>query len=85
MHITLGVAGRLSVYSESLPYKILLTYRHNEGTYERPYNKDENIFNFYSNLRLLNKPVQIDIKTGIDLNSVKEPVFGAGLHLKKQF
>ena len=84
----IGIGGQISSYYKSFPYKILLTYRHNEGTFREPLNSEglnEDVLNFYSKLRVLNLPVRADLTFGFDFNSIKEPVFGAGISLSREF
>ena len=84
----IGIAGQFSSYVQSFPYKILLTYSHNEGTFKKPLNIEglnEDVLNFYSKWRFLNIPLQADLSFGFDFNSIKKPVFGAGISLSKEF
>ncbi|PTX44471.1 capsule assembly protein Wzi [Christiangramia gaetbulicola] len=84
----IGIGGQFSNHSQNFPYKLLLTYRHNEGTFREllnPEGLDEDVFNFYSKWRVLNLPVQADLSFGFDLNSMEKPVFGAGISLSRQF
>ncbi|WP_298245932.1 capsule assembly Wzi family protein [uncultured Christiangramia sp.] len=84
----LGISGQFSSYFHTFPYKILLSYAHNEGTYRSPLNLEglnEDVLNFYSKWRVLNLPIQADLKLGFEFNSIKEPIFGAGISLSKQF
>ncbi len=84
----IGIGGQFSNYSQSFPYKILLTYRHNEGTFSRTLNSEglnEEVFNFYSKWRVLNLPVKADLSLGLDINSAEKPIFGAGISLSRQF
>ncbi|WP_298528384.1 capsule assembly Wzi family protein [uncultured Christiangramia sp.] len=84
----IGIGGQFSTYFQSFPYKILLSYAHNEGTYGKSLNTEglnEDVLNFYSKWRLLNLPIQADLKLGFEFNSIKEPIFGAGISLSKQF
>jgi len=84
----IGFSGQFSTYFQSFPYKVLLSYAHNEGTYRSSLNNaglNEDTFNFYSKWRLLNLPVQANLVLGLEFNSSKEPVFGAGISLSKEF
>ncbi|MFD1094246.1 capsule assembly Wzi family protein [Salegentibacter chungangensis] len=81
-----GVSGQFSTYFNTYPYKLMLSYAHNEGTFQKPLHEDgtnEDVFYFYSEVRLINRPFQLNIELGTEFNSYKEPVFGAGLHLSK--
>ncbi len=83
-----GFAGQFSTSIETFPYKVLLSYAHNEGTYFsklNPEGVDEDVLNFYSKFRILNLPVQADVILGMELNSVEEPKFAAGISLSKGF
>ena len=83
-----GISGQFSTYFQNYPYKVLLSYAHNEGTYRKPLNSEglnEDVLNFYSKIRVLNLPVQADLTFGFDFNSIKEPVFGAGISLSREF
>ena len=81
----IGIGGEIYRYFQSFPYKILLTYRHNEGTYREPLDLYEDVLNFYSKWRFLNIPFQADLTFGFDFNSIKEPVFGLGISLSREF
>ena len=80
----LGIAGQASVLSQIHPYKVLVSFANNEGTFKRALNPkglDEQVLSLYSEIRLVNGPFQLDLELGSDFNSYKDPNFGAGLHL----
>ncbi|MDT0677684.1 hypothetical protein [Autumnicola musiva] len=84
----LGLAGNYSLFSHSYPYKLLLSYSHNEGTYAEELNPealDEDVLYLYSEAQILERPFRLNFKIGADFNSIKKPVFGAGLSLIKEF
>jgi len=84
----IGFSGQFSNYFQSFPYKVILSYAHNEGTFNAPINSsevNEDVLNFYSKWTVLNVPLRVEIVLGSDFNSYKEPIFGAGISLSKQF
>ena len=84
----IGLGGQLSISSQKLPYKILLSYAQNRGAFKSLPDLpeiDENVLNFYSKWRLINFPVVVNMDLGFELNSRNEPIFATGLILSKRF
>lgn len=85
----LGISGSLRMNYYLFPYKLLLSYAHNEGTYGtpiQPSNEDALYTSFSS--RLYNSAyndLQIDMQLGADFSNIKAPNFGAGISLKYHF
>jgi len=82
----LGLSGQVSNYWNVYPYKLLLTYAHNEGTFRRglPFG-NENALHVFGELRLLNRPFNLEIELASTFNSKKEPIFSAGISIHKSF
>ena len=86
-----GIAGNFGSSYNSLPYKLLLSYRHNEGTYiydEIPADMEPHIFSTYFTTRVFNgfyqdkKPLLfMDVVLAADFNNLSDPNFGAGISL----
>lgn len=82
----LGLSGEVSNYWKSYPYTILLTYAHNEGTYRRKFPfGNEDALHVFGDLRLLNRPFNLEIQMGSTFNSRKEPIFSTGISIHKSF
>ncbi|WP_026837177.1 capsule assembly Wzi family protein [Gillisia sp. JM1] len=84
----IGIGGQFSSYFQSFPYRILLSYAHNEGTYRSTLNTEdlnEDVLNFYSKWRLLNLPIKVDAVLGLEFNSYKEPIYAGGISISKRF
>jgi len=84
----IGIGGQLSIASQKLPYKLMLSYAQNEGTYGSSPGLpeiDENVLNFYSKWRLLNLPVVLSMDLGFEVNSRNEPIFATGISLSRNF
>jgi hypothetical protein len=82
----IGLSGQVSNYWNSYPYKILLTYAHNEGTFGRglPFG-NEDALHIFGDLRLVNRPFNLEIQLSSSFNSKKEPIFSAGISIHKSF
>jgi len=82
----LGLSGQVSNYWNSYPYTILLTYAHNEGTFRRnlPFG-NEDALHIFGDLRLINRPFNLEIQLSSTFNSKKEPIFSAGINIHKCF
>ena len=84
----IGIGGQLSIASQELPFKVMLSYARNEGTYGSSLilpEIDENVLNFYSKWRLLTLPVVLSMDIGFEFNSRNEPIFATGISLSKNF
>ena len=81
-----GISGTLLTEYSSYPYKLLLSYSHNEGTYGRPFiPSDEDALYTYLSTRLYNSiydNLQLNLEIGADFSSLKAPNYGAGVSLK---
>ena len=82
----IGLSGQFSNYWNSYPYKILLSYAHNEGTFRRalPFG-NEDVLHIFGQLRLLSAPFNIEIHQAATFNNKRKPIFAAGLSLHKSF
>lgn len=84
----LGATGNLFVAAQQLPYKFMLSYASNKGTYstlETMPDIDEDRFNFYSEWRLLNAPVVLNLKLGLEIHTGHKPIFATGLSFSRTF
>ena len=82
----IGLSGQVSDYWNSYPYKIMLSYAHNEGTFRRalPFG-NEDALHVFGQLRLLSAPFNIEIYQAATFNNKRKPIFAAGLSLHKSF
>jgi hypothetical protein len=81
----LGISGNFSNYFTSYPWKLLLSFSHNEGRYGRFYNPNRDIFSGLFDVKLLQSFVQLNIQLGLEISNVAEPLYGAGINLRKEF
>ena len=79
----IGIGGQIGNYFNVFPYRLLLSYAHNDGRYNRRYRPlKQNVFYGLFDLRLLDEnAISIDLQLGLELNSYTVPVYGAGVHL----
>lgn len=75
----LGIGGNLF---NNNPFKLLLSYRKNYGT-KGITNYKFDVLSSYLDLQLYNKWIECNLFVGSDIFTDRSPVFGAGIHLKK--
>lgn len=80
-----GVGGQFSSLDKIYPYKILLSYTENEGTYENSFDPEPQVLSTYADMRIFEGFMQLNFQLAADFNSVATPNFGAGFHLRKEF
>ena len=82
----IGISGQVTDDWNVYPYKVLLTYAHNEGTFRRnlPFG-DENALHVFGELRLLTRPFNLEIQLSSTFNSKQEPIFSSGISIHKFF
>ncbi|MFD2516568.1 capsule assembly Wzi family protein [Salinimicrobium flavum] len=88
----LGVAGDFGNFYQPLPYRFLVSYRHNEGTYSFdliPADKEPKIVSTYFTTRLYNGEfdydnprLTLDFLFAADFHNLLDSNFGAGVSLK---
>jgi hypothetical protein len=81
----LGVSGNISNKIVSYPWKLLLSFSHNEGKYGGFYMPHQNVFSTLLDINLLQSFVQLNVQLGLELSNVAEPLYGAGINLRKEF
>lgn len=91
----LGISGNIGSFFNPHPYKLLLSYRHNEGTYAKdiiPADREPKILSTYFTTRFFNGDYEYDIPRltldflfAADFNNLLDPNFGAGVSLKYEF
>jgi len=69
----------------SYPWKLLLSFTHNEGRYGRFYNPNRDILAGLFEMTLLQDFVQLDLNLGVEYSNVAKPLYGVGINLSKQF
>lgn len=87
----LGLAGNWGNFYYPLPFKVLVSYRHNEGTYgfdRIPADQEPKIVSTYFTTRLYNGDFDYDIPRlkldflfAADFHNLLDPNFGAGVSL----
>ena len=81
-----GLSGQVSNYWNSYPYKLLISYAHNEGTFRRALPMgNEDALHVFGQVRLIDKPFSLELHFASTFNNTREPVFGGGLSLQKRF
>lgn len=87
-----GVSGNLGSFFNPYPYKLIVSYRNNEGTYKDdiiPADQEPQIVSTYFTTRIFNGDFEYDIPRltldflfGADFHNLLDPNFGAGISLK---
>ncbi|GGW83455.1 capsule assembly Wzi family protein [Salegentibacter mishustinae] len=81
----LGISGNISNYFVSYPWKLLMSFSHNEGRYGRFYAPNRDVFSGLFDINLLQSFVQLNVQLGLELSNVAEPLYGFGINLRKEF
>ncbi|SFF77099.1 Capsule assembly protein Wzi [Salegentibacter agarivorans] len=81
----LGISGNFSNYFVSYPWKLLLSFSHNEGRYGRYYTPNRDILAGLFDIKVLQSFVQLNLQFGVELSNMAEPLYGAGINLRKEF
>jgi len=77
----IGISGNFN----SLPYKLLTSYRLNYGAKGQALNISKNIISTYLDLKVWQGNFDINLQLGTDINSEASPNFGVGVQISKQF
>lgn len=80
-----GLAGQFSTLWNTYPYRILLSFAHNEGTFRRGITPNEDALHLFGEFRVLNHPVQINLQPAASFSNREEPIFAGGISLRKRF
>ncbi|UJH89849.1 hypothetical protein LZ575_12650 [Antarcticibacterium sp. 1MA-6-2] len=81
----LGIGGDFSGRYINYPYKLLLSFGKNYGTYSKPYNIPQEVLYWSYEMRVLQNVVELNIQLAAEFNSTAAPIYGAGLNLRKTF
>ncbi|SHF46594.1 Capsule assembly protein Wzi [Salegentibacter echinorum] len=81
----LGISGNFSNYFVSYPWKLLLSFSHNEGRYGRHFVPNRDIYSGFFDIQILQSFALVNLQLGIDISNVSEPLYGAGINLRRQF
>lgn len=81
-----GFGGQVSTFWNTYPYKLMLSYAHNEGTFRRdlPFG-NEDVLHIFGETRFLSEPFQVSLMLSADINSNYNPLFGVGVSLERRF
>ncbi|MCC8358440.1 capsule assembly Wzi family protein [Salinimicrobium sediminilitoris] len=79
--IHFGTGGRLPFGTYNLPYKLLVTYDHREGSWTNHIIPNENVIHTYVNATVYDRALKVNLEAGADLGADAGSNFGAGLHL----
>ena len=84
----LGISGHIKSYWNDYPFKVLLSFSHNEGTYHSPLRPDganEDFLNFFTQFRLINNPFLLNAEIAATLDTFNNPIYAAGIRISKNF
>ncbi|WP_051286472.1 capsule assembly Wzi family protein [Salinimicrobium terrae] len=79
--IHVGAGGRLPFGTYNLPYKLLLSYDHREGSWTNWINPNENVLHAYATATVMDRAFKVNVEIGADFGADAGSAFGAGLHL----
>ncbi len=79
--IHFGAGGRLPFGTYNLPYKLLLSYDHREGSWTNWINPNENVIHGWVNATVFDRAVKVNVEIGGDLGADAGSNLGAGIHL----
>ncbi len=77
----LGIGGQFSNYFNNYPYRFLLSYSRNDGTYFNRYRPKQDVFYGFFDLRLLQTSFDVNVQLGVEYNNYNSPIYGGGVHL----
>ena len=83
-----GISGHIKSYWNDYPFKVLLSFSHNEGTYHNPLRFDgvnERFLNFFTQFRFINHPFQVNAEIAATLDTFNNPIYAAGIRIQKKF
>ncbi len=88
----LGITGDIGSFFNPYPYRLMISYRHNEGSYNKdtyPYYRNSDIISTYIITRIFNLDFNYDVPRltfdlifAADINFLEETNLGAGLIMK---
>lgn len=81
----LGIGGQYSTFFNTYPYKILLSYAKNDGTYGEPYSQTQDVGYIHSELGLFRGILDLDVHLGVEYNTFSSPLYGIGLQVRRRF
>ena len=76
----LGIGGQLNIPFETNPYRLLLTYVQNLGTYRNPFSSEQNLYTFFE-MGLIQSPVNIDLQFSTETSSDSSTVLALAFTL----
>lgn len=77
----LGIGGNLSTSLGVHPYRLLLSYAQNDGTRPVRFEPKQDVFYALYDIKLLQKPVELNLRVAAEYDNYEAPVYGAELHL----
>ena len=77
----IGIGGQWPNLIHTIPYKLLLSFARNDGTYALRYRPKQNVFYGLLDVGLLRTTIDLNVQAGVELNNTASPKFGAGVHL----
>ncbi|PAM92946.1 hypothetical protein B4N84_20565, partial [Flavobacterium sp. IR1] len=77
----IGIGGQWPNLVHTIPYKLLLSFARNDGTYALRYRPKQNVFYGLLDVGLLRTTIDLNVQAGVELNNTASPKFGAGVHL----
>lgn len=80
-----GMGGMIKNGINNYPYKLMLSYSHNDGTAFKRFRPKQDVFYVDYKMTLYHKFVELNFQIGAEYNSYASPIYGAGIHLRKKF
>ena len=77
----IGLGGTVKHSYTSYPYKLLLSYARNDGTYEKRFRPKQDVFYFLTEISAVVKGnISITLLVGGEYDSYKPPIYGLGIN-----
>lgn len=80
----LGLSGSFSNYFVSYPWKLLLSFSHNEGRHGAFFVPNKDVYSGLFDIRLLQSFVELNLQLGLEVSNLAEPLYGLGINLRKE-
>ena len=78
----LGIGGQFRNISYVFPYRLLLSYAHNDGTYFRRYRPKQDVGYGLFDIRVISRAIDLNLQFGMEYNSYTAPLYGGGFQLR---
>ena len=75
----IGFSGVVGNYFRTYPYKLLISYAHNDGRYSRRFRPQQEVLYGLLDVLVLDTILHLNLQAGFEINSTSAPVYGAGM------